>query len=507
MIGFIEAQIARLLLVFFSVEQINGVLGDPQTVAIMVGVLLSISTASLGVFLVLRKNVLTSDAISHTVLLGIAVMFLILVFFTGEGDLNSPWLLLGAAAAGLLTVVLTEFVSSSQLVKADAALGLVFPLLFAIAVILISRFADNAHLDVDAVLVGEIGLAYADTRSYCFDRCDDVVITPDDPQAETGQRCTNCSRGGISPRDPEAIFEQYCTNCGTYSASEAWRERLIPEAPELVFMPKSLSVMALVTLLNIGFVGLFYKELKLGSFDPALAQALGFRPGALSYGLMALVSLTAVAAFDAVGSILVIAFFAIPAASAYLLTDRLWQMLIIAPIYGAAGVVAGYEFSRGSFFGLPVEGFLAWLDATVGLGGFTSWNVSISASMALMVFVLFVATWIVSPRYGLVSTLLRRANRQQRFHDQMLITHLYNHLGTEHEERESRIETLHEHLGWSAPMVQASLARLRVRGWVRVDQGIAHITDEGQRQVEQFNREVLHRGTLNEQITLSASGD
>lgn len=224
----IEQILIDFLLNFTTIETLNTFFNDPRAVAILVVALVSVSGALLGTFLLLRKMSMTSDAISHTVLLGIVVVFLL---FTQ--DLNSPLLIIGAAVAGVVTVVLTEAIFRSGLVKADAALGLAFPLLFAIAIILVSRYADNAHLDEDAVMVGEVGVAWANTNSYCFDNCADVVITPDDPRAEVGRQCVNCSRGGIGPRDDEAVFEEVCSNCGTYSAAEAWRERLIDAPPQL----------------------------------------------------------------------------------------------------------------------------------------------------------------------------------------------------------------------------------------------------------------------------------
>src|SRR5690606_10171589 len=90
---------------------------------------------------------------------------------------------------------------------------------------------------------------------------------------------------------------------------------------------KPLWVMAGVLALNFALLVLFFKELKLTTFDPGLATALGFRPGLVHYALMTAVSVTAVAAFDAVGPVLVVGFFVVPAAAAYLLTDRLAVLL------------------------------------------------------------------------------------------------------------------------------------------------------------------------------------
>ena len=81
--------------------------------------------------------------------------------------------------------------------------------------------------------------------------------------------------------------------------------------------------MGAILVLNVVAITVFWKELKLSTFDPALAVALGFAPALVQYALMGLVSLTAVGAFDAVGSILVVALMIAPPATAYLLTDSL----------------------------------------------------------------------------------------------------------------------------------------------------------------------------------------
>lgn len=482
----IEQVLIQIILQFISVESLNAFLSDPRAVAIIVGALVAISGAVLGTLLLLRKMALTSDAISHTVLLGIVVAFLVMVGLGAQPDISSPWLILGAALAGVATVVLTELIFRSGLVKEDAALGLAFPLLFAIAVILISRYADNVHLDSDSVMLGEIGVAWANTNSHCFANCDDVVITPDDPRAEVGRRCVNCEAENISPRDPNAVFEEICANCGTYSPGQAWRERLIDAPPVQVFFPKAITVMGLIALLNIGFVALFYKELKLASFDGGLARALGFRPGVLHYTLMILVSVTAVGAFDAVGSILVVAFFIIPAGAAYLLTDRLWKMLVISPLVGALGAITGYELARGSFLGLEVSGLLVWLDGVIDLGGYTEWNVSISASMVMMMMFFFVVAWVLSPRYGLISALLRRRVQHEQFATQMILGHIYNHQGQADESEELALSRLHLHLNWTETKTRLMLARLRALNLVQVHAEVVQLTERGRHQVEEF---------------------
>ncbi len=223
----------------------------------LVATVVALACALPGVFLVLRRMAMMSDAISHTVLLGIVLAFFVV------GDLESPLLVLGAAAMGVITVALVEALHGTGLVKQDAAIGLVFPALFSIAVILISRFARGVHLDVDAVLLGE--LAFAPLNRMTFFGID---------------------------------------------------------------LPAALWVMGGILLINIAFIALFFKELKLATFDAGLAATLGFSPVLIHYALMTLVSITAVGAFDAVGSILVVALMITPAATAYLLTDSLTRMLL-----------------------------------------------------------------------------------------------------------------------------------------------------------------------------------
>lgn len=489
----IEQILISLLLNFVSREELNAFLRDPRSTAIIVGALIALSGALLGTFLLLRGMALTSDAISHTVLLGIVVAFLVMTGLLGlEADLSSPWLIIGAAGAGVATVVLTEAIYRSGLVKQDAALGLAFPLLFAVAIILISRFADDVHLDADSVMVGEIGVAWANTNSHCIGPCETVTITEDDPRAQVTRQCTNCRELGISPRDPAAEFIEVCSNCGTYSAAQAYRAGLTDVEPQLVFWPKSITVTGVLALLTVGFVALFYKELKLSTFDAALARSLGFRPGLISYALMVLVSLVAVGAFDAVGSILVIAFFIIPPAAAYLLTDRLGVMLLLSPLIGTLGAVLGYDLARGRVFGvIELSPVLAWLNRTFGLTLVEQWDTSISASMVLMLFGFFTLCWVLSPKYGLISTSLRRAAQRRQFDDQVVLGHVYNHSGTDRAADELAVDALHTHFRWTPRKMRRVLSRLKSAGLVTLDGHSVALTAQGREAIHAFRRQNL----------------
>jgi len=473
--------LVSLALNFFSADQINAFMSDPRSVATLVGALVAISGALLGTFLFLRQMSLTTDAISHTILLGIVVTFLVMTAGLGlEPDMSSPVLILGAAGAGLLTVMLTETIQRTGLVKADAALGLAFPLLFAVSIILVSRYAEDVHLDVDSVTVGEIGIAWANTRSVCLEGCEPVTITPDNLQAEVARTCTNCAAEGISPRSPQAIFEESCANCGTYTAAQAYAQGLTDTTPILVFLPKAAMTMGVITLINLLFVGLFYKELKLATFDAALAKALGLRPGLLHYVLMGLVSVTAVGAFDAVGAILVVAFFVIPPATAYLLTQRLSRMLLLGAIFGALAAYMGYDLARGSLLGIiDMNRVLVGLDGLIGLGGYTTWNVSISASMVMMMFVFLLLAWVFSPSQGLIAGSIRRRSQAVHFTGQIVLRHIANHQGQANESVELAVNTLHEHFRWSASRLRWTLTRLRALNLVQVKDGLVHLTERG----------------------------
>lgn len=321
-----------------------------QLVAVVVAVACSLP----GVFLVLRRMALMSDAITHTVLLGIVLAFLAI------GTLDSPLLILGAALTGVATVAMVEALGRTRLVREDAAIGLVFPALFSVAVILINRYAGSVHLDTDAVLLGEI--AFAPFRRLEI--------------------------GGVD------------------------------------LGPRTLYVMGAVLLINIGFIALLYKELKLSTFDPALAAALGFSPAVLHYVFMSLVSVTAVGAFDAVGSILVVALMITPPAAAYLLTDSLPRVLLLSALIAALSAIGGF--------------WIAWFA-----------DASIAGCMAATAGGLFTLVLFFAPARGLVARALHRRRQKVRFAGLMLAIHLLQHEDTPEAEVESREEHLREHLRWT----------------------------------------------------------
>ena len=116
----------------------------------LMGFFVSLSCGLIGNFIVLRRMALVGDAISHSVLPGLVIAFLI------SGSMEGPVMLIGAAIAGVVTTVLIEAIHKNSRIKSDAALGIVFPTFFAIGVILISLFAGGVHLDIEHVLYGAV---------------------------------------------------------------------------------------------------------------------------------------------------------------------------------------------------------------------------------------------------------------------------------------------------------------------------------------------------------------
>ena len=269
---------------------------------LLAGALCGISCGLIGSFLILRKQAMLADAISHAVLPGIALAFLILK------SRQSPAMLAGAAAFGLLTVFLVEMLQRKGRLQSDAAIGVTFTALFALGVLLISVYGRAVDWDQDCVLFGEIALVP-------WDR---LMI-------------------GANDLGPKAVW--------SLSSSLA---------------------------LNLLFVTLFYKELKVTTFDPLLARSLGMRTGWMQYGFMACVSLTAVAAFESVGAILVVALLVVPPAAAFLLTTRLSTMLLLSATIGAISAILGY------YVAAPLDVSISGMMAVVAGVVFTVaaiWNV------------------------------------------------------------------------------------------------------------------------------------
>ncbi|HEY8529704.1 MAG TPA: metal ABC transporter permease [Paenibacillaceae bacterium] len=208
-------------------------------------------------------------------------------------------------------------------VRQEASIGVVFTTLFAIGVALIATRVGNVHLDVQHALMGEI------------------LFIP-------------------------------------------W-ERI--ELPLLGSVPEATFLLAVVSAAVLVLILLFYKEWKITTFDPALAASLGFPVALMHYILMAMTSMTAVAAFDAVGAILALAMLITPAAAAYLWTERLSVMMALACAFGVLSAFPGY--------------YVAYLLDT-----------SVSGTMAFTTGVIFLVSILLSPRHGIIAKRWKRKQRQ-----------------------------------------------------------------------------------------------
>ena len=140
---------------------------------------------------------------------------------------------------------------------------------------------------------------------------------------------------------------------------------------------------------------------------------------------------------------------------------------------------------------MPVASGIAFINQLFGLDLIEDWDSSISASMVLMIFALFLLAWVFSPRYGLIAGALRRANSRRRFADQVVLAHIHNHQTTPQAATELRADTLHLHFRWTPRRMTTVLARLRALGWIRIVDGGAVLNERGEDQVYRFRRTML----------------
>lgn len=247
---------------------------------LLIGVLVAVACALPGNFLVLRRQVLIGDAISHVVLPGIVVAFLL----TG---VVSTWpMLLGAAGAAIVAVVAIEAIRRLGNIEPGAAMGVVFTTMFAGGVLLLEQSdTSSVHLDVEHALYGNLeSLIWLDATGW------------------------------------ESLFD--------------------PVA--LSGLPVELPRMAVTLLLVTGFIVLFWRPLKISTFDEGFARTIGMRTAPLGLGLVIVSAIAAVAAFDAVGSIIVIAMFICPPAAARLMTNRLEAQIGWSVLFAVISAVLGY---------------------------------------------------------------------------------------------------------------------------------------------------------------------
>ena len=249
----------------------------------LIGTFAALACALPGNFLLLRRQALIGDAISHVVLPGIVVAFLV------TGSVAAWPMMVGAGAAAIASVALIEILRRIGRIEPGAAMGVVFTAMFAGGVLLLEQSdTSSVHLDVEHALYGNLeSLVWLDAAGW----------------------------GSLA--DPAALAA------------------LPPELPRV----------AIAFAFVLGFTALLWRALALTTFDEGFARTLGLPAGALGVALVAVSAVAAVAAFDAVGSIIVIAMFICPPAAARMMTDRLGRQVCWSAGFAVASAILGYTLA------------------------------------------------------------------------------------------------------------------------------------------------------------------
>jgi manganese/zinc/iron transport system permease protein len=263
--------------------------------------------------------------------------------FMISGSRNSWPMFLGAVIVGVLTAFFTEWIRRVGNVDEGASMGVVFTSLFALGLVMIVQAADHVDLDPGCVLYGAIEL---------------------------------------TPLEPRVSLL-------------GWQ------------VPPSIRTLAIVAAINLAFVILFFKELKISSFDPALATSVGLNARFMHYALMVLVAVTAVASFETVGNILVVAMLVVPPAAAWMLTNRLSWMIVISVVLGVIAAIGGHLAA------ITVPGWFGFESTT------TAGMMAVVAGLILMLAVLF------APQQGVVTQWLRNLRLSQQILGDDVIALLY----------------------------------------------------------------------------------
>ncbi len=247
-------------------------------------------------------------------------------------------------------------------------------------------------------------------------------------------------------------------------------------------LPRVVATLSIVVVLNALFVLGLYRQLKVSTFDPQLAAAQGVPVWLLHYSLAAFVAITAVASFESVGNILVVAMFVVPPVTAWLLTDRLPVMIALSAVIGAMSAILGHL----SAISIP---------AMFGYGAInTAGMMALAAGGLLLVAALF------APRKGILSRGVRSLHISLQILGEDVLAALYR---AELQGKTSMpIATVRQNLLVSKMRARLVLWWLSLRGLVNVDAGNLALAVEGSRQAQNIVRS--HR--LWEQYLASEAG-
>lgn len=389
-----------------------------DTWIVVTAALAAMACALPGSYLVLRRQSMMGDALSHTALLGLVAAFLLSHHLLTSGWISQETytatshaaLFGGAVLVGVLSALLTEWIQKLGRVEGSAALGVVFTSLFALGLLLIRAAADSVHIDPDCVLYGTV-------------------------------------------------------------------ETVVMDAIGRTGIPRAAVVNGAMLATNLLLLVVFYKELRIAAFDPALATTLGIRANLMHYALMGVTAATVVAAFESVGSILVIAMLIVPPAAAHLLTDRLSTMIVLGLVIAALSGLLGHVLAMTAPpFVFGRLGFPTVRDAsTAGM---------IAATSGL----LFVLAMFFGPRHGILSKLVHRSRLTLRIAGEDLLGLLYrqDELRWEDDAKEDhgRLPT-----AGVSPWVRAvAIWRLRRDGLITRAADGHHLTESGRLAAEALVR-------------------
>lgn len=351
--------------------------------ALIGGCLIAVVCGVIGSFIILRRMAFLTDALSHSMLAGVTAGYLALKLIFRTDDVHGPALLLGALAAGIITVALVGLVSRVSRVKEDAAIGMMYTGIFALGAVLASVYSDVIHIDL-----------------YHF---------------VTGQTL------GVSDAD--------------------------------------LWTMGVIAAFVLSMVLLFYRQLQLVSFDPIMAAAIGIPVVMMDYLLTTCTSFVVIGAVNMVGVVQVVGLMVTPAATAYILCDRLSRMMVLAAVFGVTSVIGGIYL-------------MSWTG-----------NFPPGASIVLISTAQFLIVLTVAPRYGLVADWLRRIRLVPEQIVEDVVGCIYRGQG-----KPVTFKTLTEFVESPPKQIQRAVNTLQRRDWVDSADNAFILTPAGKKEARRLVR-------------------
>ena len=347
-------------------------------------ILVGIGCGVLGCFVVLRRMALIGDALSHAVLPGVVLAFMVSGYGWAQAVPQPILLLAGAMVSGLVASVAINLVTQHSRTKEDSSIGIVFTALFAVGIILVSSLPRGTHFDLKCFLWGE----------------------------------------------PLAV-----------GASD-------------------LTMMAIICGVVLTIVTAMYHRLKLVSFDPLVAAAMGISVGAMHYLLMGMLSATVVAGLKTTGVVLVVAMVITPASAAYQLTNRFSVMLLLSAVFGA-------------------------VSAVIGMSVAFVFNANTGPAMVVVATALFGLAMLLSPSHGVIFDRLRRWRLARHVANEDVLKAVFRHGTIPAQGYEPELIPL---VNLSPSAIRSAVDRLIGERLLTRDNGTLQLSEAGRSHAEQLVR-------------------